>query len=107
MTHSAIWLTIIVAGIAAFALRLSFFALPERFDLPRLLLRALRFVPAAMLSALTLPALLYPGGDYSLFSLDERLLAGFIAAIVAWRTGSVLLTIGVGMASLWVFQTVI
>ena len=35
-----------------------------------------------------------------------RLLAGVLAVVVAWRTKNVLLTIGVGMAALWVLMGV-
>ncbi|MGH2374135.1 MAG: AzlD domain-containing protein [bacterium] len=33
-----------------------------------------------------------------------RLIAGVLAAGVAWRTKNVFLTIGVGMALLWILQ---
>lgn len=36
--------------------------------------------------------------------IDVRVLAGGLAAVVAWRTGSMLATIGVGMAVLWGVQ---
>jgi branched-subunit amino acid transport protein len=35
---------------------------------------------------------------------NTRLVAGALAALVAWRTKNVLLTIGVGMAALWILQ---
>ena len=33
-----------------------------------------------------------------------RLLAGLVAALIAWRTRSVLFTLGGGMAALWTLQ---
>ena len=36
---------------------------------------------------------------------NERLLAGLVAALIAWRTRSVPLTLAGGMATLWILQT--
>ena len=36
--------------------------------------------------------------------LNPRLLAGIIAALVAWRTRNTMLTILAGMAALWIVQ---
>jgi branched-subunit amino acid transport protein len=35
---------------------------------------------------------------------NERLLAGLVAVLIAWRTRSVLFTLGGGMATLWALQ---
>ena len=106
MSGFGLVLTVAGAGIAALALRLSFIAVSGRVELPELLRRALRFVPAAVLLSLAAPSLLYVDGALELSAGNERLLAGALAAVVAWRTGSVLLTIGVGMGSLWVLQAI-
>ncbi len=58
-------------------------------------------------SAFTTPELLRPGGALDMSLGNVRLLAGVLAAGVAWRTKNVLLTIGVGMVALWVLQGVI
>ena len=106
MSGFGLVLTVAGAGIAALALRLSFIAVSGRVELPELLRRALRFVPAAVLLSLAAPSLLYVDGALELSAGNERLLAGALAAVVAWRTGRVLLTIGVGMGSLWVLQAI-
>lgn len=92
---------ILGAAVVTYALRLSFVLLLGRVTLPEIVVRALRFVPAAVLSALVLPALVYRGTTLALSPSNPRLLAGLIAAVVAWRTNNILLTISVGMASLW------
>jgi len=51
--------------------------------------------------------LLRPGGALDLSFGNVRLLAGVLAALVAWRTKNVLLTIAVGMVALWVLQVVV
>lgn len=59
------------------------------------------FVPAAVLAALVLPAL-FPSGDPVVEALlGARFVAGGVATLVAWRTGSMMATIAAGMAVLW------
>jgi branched-subunit amino acid transport protein len=50
------------------------------------------------------PELLMPGGDFDFSLGNGRLLAGVLAAMVAWRTKNVVLTILVGMAALYILQ---
>jgi branched-subunit amino acid transport protein len=103
----SLWLTIIAMGLVTFGLRLSLIALLGRFEVPPLISRALRFVPPAVLSAIALPELLQPGGHLNLTLGNARLLAGLLAVVVAWRTRNVLLTVGAGMAALWVLQSLV
>jgi branched-subunit amino acid transport protein len=99
-----LWLTIFGMGIITFAIRLSLIALMGRIEVPLLIQRALRFVPPAVLSAIIFPELLIRNGTLDASFGNLRLLAGALAALVAWRTKNVLLTIGVGMAALWILQ---
>jgi branched-subunit amino acid transport protein len=99
-----VWLVIISMGVLTYAIRLSVIALVGRVAIPSLVQRALRFVPPAVLSAIVFPELLQPGGTVDLSLGNERLLAGILAAVVAWRSKNVLLTIAVGMAALWTLQ---
>ena len=97
---SGVWLAIVVAGVGTFLLRASFLFLFERVGgVPSRLERALRYVPAAVLAALVVPALAAPDGAPTVVG-NDRLLAGALAALVAWRTESVLATIVVGMVAL-------
>ena len=100
----SIWLTIIGMGIITFAIRLTPIVLLERFELSPRLRQALKFVPAAVLSAIIFPELFMPEGTIDISLTNERLIAGLIAAVVAWRTKNVLWTIGVGMGVLWLLQ---
>lgn len=104
MSAMWLWLTIVGMGLITFAIRLAPFLLPASAQLPEWLLRALRYVPAAVLSAIIAPELLMPGGTFDLSLGNERLLAGLVAVLVAWRTRNVLMTVGVGMVVLWVLQ---
>ncbi|MBP6471381.1 MAG: AzlD domain-containing protein [Chloroflexi bacterium] len=101
-----IWIAIIGMGIITYALRLGPILLMERIEISGTARQALRFVPAAVLSAIIFPELLMPGGALDISLGNERLLAGLLAAVVAWRTKNVLWTIAMGMAALWLLQAV-
>jgi branched-subunit amino acid transport protein len=94
----------IAIGLFTFATRLSFISLLGNREIPDLARRALRFVPPAVLTAIFVPELLMPGGELYLSPANDRLVAGLLAAIVAWRTKNVLLTIVAGLASLYLLQ---
>ena len=106
MSTLTLWLTIAGAGAVTFALRLSFIALLGRTKIPIFLGRALQFVPAAVLTAVVIPLLFYENGALEVSLGNERLLAGLVAALIAWRTRSVLFTLGGGMATLWTLQAI-
>lgn len=94
---SRIWPTILIAGAGTYAMRASFLAFAHRMaTVPPGLARLLRQIPPAALAALVLPALVRPEGHFDLF--QPRLLAGILAALVAWRTRNVGLTLVVGMS---------
>ena len=101
-----IWLIIIGMGIITYLIRLTPILLLERVGMRSELQQALKFVPAAVLSAIIFPELLMPGGTLDISFGNERLLAGLLAAVVAWRTKNILVTIGVGMVALWILQAV-
>jgi branched-subunit amino acid transport protein len=95
------WLIIGLIGLGTFALRLSFIELIDRFALPAVMRRGLRFVPPAVLAALVIPALVHGGAEGGEFH-NPRLLAGLMAGIVAWYTRSVVWTLCAGMGTIWV-----
>jgi branched-subunit amino acid transport protein len=97
----SMWLTLLAAGSATYLIRLSFIALAHRGTPPAWITRSLRLVPAAVLSALILPAVLAPQGVMQLWPPSPRTLAGMAAVLVAWKTRSILLTLIVGMSILW------
>ena len=106
MSTLTLWLTIAGAGTVTFALRLSFIALVGRVEIPPFFERALRFVPAAVLTAVVIPLLFYENGALEVSLGNERLPAGLAASLIAWRTRSIPLTLVGGMAALWIFQAI-
>ncbi len=95
---SRVWVVIVVAGAGTFAMRASFIAFAHRLaTVPPGVQRLLRQIPPAALASLVVPAFVRPHGSLDL--TQPRLAAGVLATIVAWRTGSVALTLVVGMAA--------
>jgi branched-subunit amino acid transport protein len=97
-----LWLLIVLLGGITFLERSAFF-LGSRVVLSPRLQRGLRFLPAALLTALLMPSLVLSGAPPTP-GMSSRLIAGGIAAVVAWRTRRVLLTVVVGMSVLWSLQ---
>ena len=76
----------------------------ERIQLPPLLVSALRYVPAAVLTAIWAPELLLNKGVLAIALGNERLLAGAVAIAVAWRWRLTFATILAGLAALHLFD---
>jgi branched-subunit amino acid transport protein len=93
---SRVWTTVVLAGAGTYAMRALFLAFAHRMaDVPPAVQRILRQIPPAALAAITLPALVRPHGELDLW--QPRLLAGAVAAAVAWRTRNIALTLVVGL----------
>lgn len=99
-----IWLVILLGGLLTYAMRLSFIYLMEKIEFPEWLRNSLRLVPPAVLSAIVFPELLVENGQVNLTLDNNRLIAGIVAILVAWRTRNTLLTIGAGMVVLLLLQ---
>ncbi|MBK9711796.1 MAG: AzlD domain-containing protein [Kouleothrix sp.] len=99
-----IWLTIIGMALATYATRVVTM-LALRDEVAPWLRRWLGYVPAAVFTALILPPLLLreDGGARAL-AIGPALPAGIIGALVAWRSGNILLTIAAGMAAFWALR---
>lgn len=100
MNDLAIWATMFGMGLVTLLSRLSFIAAWGRINLPEGLREALRFVPPAVLAAIIVPALVFANGQLNLSADNDRLIAGLVATLIAWRTRNALATIVVGMVTL-------
>jgi branched-subunit amino acid transport protein len=101
-----LWIVIVAVGALNYLSRLSFIAVFARRSVPPLLARALRYVPAAMLTALIVPMVL-PAEPLSWSVLPSpRVVAALVAGVVAWFTHSTPKTLVAGMAALWLLQAV-
>jgi branched-subunit amino acid transport protein len=98
---------LLIAGmaLATFACRYPVLALVSRVALPEALLRAMRFLPPAILTAIILPAVLMPDGQRINFHYaNSHLVAALVAGVIAWWTQHLLLTIVVSMGSFWLWR---
>lgn len=99
-----LWLIVIGMGLITYSIRVVMFVLLDRITLTSGVRHGLRYVPTAVLSAIIFPELVRPEGGVDLSLGNARLLAGMVAAVVAWRTQNVLWTIAAGMGTLWLLQ---
>ena len=99
---------VVVGGMASVTIliRYPILALVSRVKLSDGAIRALRYVPVAVLTAIIIPDLVLSGGEPSLALSNAYLYAGIIAAVIAWRTRNLLATIGVGMLIFFVWRAV-
>ena len=99
------WTVILVVGALNFLSRLSFIALFAHFEMPPFVARGLRFVPAAMLTAIVVPSVVFSAPGTLAFSYtNPKVVAAVVAAAVAWRTKNAVATMGTGMVALWLTQ---
>ena len=98
-----LWTVIIIVGVLNYLSRLSFIAFFARRSMPPVLARALKYVPAAMLTALILPMIVVETATLGSPSAI-RILAAVVAGIVGFITRNTLATVVVGMAALWLLQ---
>ncbi|MFJ4068909.1 AzlD domain-containing protein [Pseudomonas sp. NPDC089996] len=98
------WITFVLIGLGTFAIRLSFIEFYGALRIPPMLRRALVYVPASVLAALVLPAVVFEAGQPGIDWGNPQIPAAVAAGVVAWRTRSTLLTLAVGMGVLWGLQ---
>ena len=98
------FLLILGMGLVTFAVRYPALALVGKMPLPARVSEALRYVPPAVLAAIIVPTVLMPNGPLEISLQNTRLLAGLVAAGVAWKTRNLLLTIVLGMGALLVLN---
>ena len=99
---------IMLAGMFAvtFFIRYILLAAAERFTMPDLMERALYFVPPAVLTAILVPAVLLPQGEWDL-SLSNAYIFGGLAAVaggVLLRKHTLMASIVSGLAVFFVWR---
>ena len=90
---------LLILGMMAvtFGVRYPILALSGRIRMPPWLVKALNYVPVAVLSAITVPIMLAPRGDLQLNLANEYLVAGVASIIFVAFTRHLLWTIVLGM----------
>jgi len=96
--RTEIVIAIVVMALVTFFTRFASLAVWGNADLSPRLRRFLKYVPTAILTALIAPTLLAPHGYVEVSTNNSYLIAGTIAALLAWFRQSPLVTLGGGMA---------
>lgn len=100
---------LLIAGmmLVTFGVRYSTLAIIGRLQLPDWIVRSLRYVPVAVLTAISVPEVLMPQGVIHVSLNNAYFVAGVASTAVAWRTKNLLLTILVGMLLFFLWKNVI
>ncbi len=99
------WLIVVAVGAGTYFARLSFIGALGRRRLPPVAERALDYVAPAVFAALVFPAVVLREGSVDVApATNPRLLAAALAALVAWRSKSVVAVFAVGMGALWILD---
>lgn len=91
--------------IATFSIRYVMFGASSRVKLSPGLLRALRYVPPVVLSAIVVPEVLLSSGELSIGWMNARLVGAIAAILISYTTRNLLLTIIIGMATFFGWQS--
>jgi branched-subunit amino acid transport protein len=106
LSHTAVWVTLVITGIGTYLTRLSFLAVAGRFrDLSPRAERGLSLIPPAVLASLVAPAVLVVDGSFD--PLNTRLVAAAAAAVAGYLSKNVMVTLVVGIAVLMVLDALV
>lgn len=89
----ALWIAILGMALATFPTRASFLVFGHGLRFPPALVRALGYVPVAVLTAIVVPEALAPGGVANLSPSNPYLVGTLVAGLIAWKTGRTLLAV--------------
>lgn len=106
MTTTEAWM---IGGMMAvtFGIRYFLFAMADRIRLAPWLESSLKFIPPAVLTAITLPAVLLPKGDWHLSPGNPYLIAALVSLAAAIIGRNLLLTIALGLAAFFVHRLLV
>jgi branched-subunit amino acid transport protein len=93
--------------VVTFSVRYPVLALLGKVPLPPTVLSALKYIPVAVLTAIIVPEVLLREGQLNVSPTNGYLIAALAAVLISWRTKNLLLTIVLGMGTLWVWQAVV
>lgn len=106
MDSLSLWSLIFACGLLTFSTRFLPLTglLPKQ--LPPLIERAMHFVPVAVLSPIVIYGVFLPEGSLA-FDQNMRIFAALLALVATLITGRVMVTIVVGMGSLWLLERLV
>ncbi len=98
------WLLILGMMVVTFGIRYFLLAFAGRIKMPSLLVASLNYIPPAVLTAMTVPAVLFPKGELHLSYTNPYLVAAVVATAAGIVTKSLLATIAIGLLAFFAFQ---
>lgn len=101
-----IWFLIILSGLITFSMRFIFLTHVMPAHLSPLMTTAMRLVPLAVLWTIIVAEIFISDAEIADIGTNMRLYAALGAALIAWRTKSVISTIMGGMGLYWLFSYV-
>jgi branched-subunit amino acid transport protein len=93
-----LWAAILGMMAVTFPVRASFLVFGHSLRFPPTLVRALGYVPVAVLTAITVPEAVAPGGQVNLSLTNPYLIGTLVAGFIAWKSGRTLLAVGISFA---------
>ncbi len=99
---------ILIGGMAAvtFGIRYFLLAVAERVSMPEIVRTALNYIPPAVLTAITVPAVLLPQGEWFLSLSNPYLIAGIVATAAGVLSKNLLVTIASGLGAFFLYQLI-
>lgn len=98
------WLLILGMMAVTFGVRYFLFALADRIKMPAWMESALQYIPPAVLTAITLPAVLLPRGEWYVSYTNPYIIAAVFATGIGALTKNLLATIAVGLAAFFAWR---
>lgn len=97
---------VMIAGMAAvtFGIRYFLFALADRIRMAPWIEASLKFIPPAVLIAITLPAVLLPQGEWHLSFSNPYLVAALATTAAGIGTRNLLATIAIGLGAFFMYR---
>ena len=95
-----VWVVIVALGAGTFLMRFSFLGLLGDRPLPPLILRLLRYTPVAVFPGIIAPLVAYPAATEGVFDPARGLAAAVTLLLAVW-TRNLLLSLGLGGATLY------
>ena len=103
MTASEVWMVLGMMAVT-FGIRYFLFALADRMRMAAWIEASLKFIPPAVLTAITLPAVLLPRGDWQLSFSNPYLVSAAAAVAAGVVTRNLMATIAIGLASFFILR---
>lgn len=107
MTTVNEFLLILGMTLVTFGVRYPTLALVGKVPMPPAVIRALRYVPVAVLTAIIATEVFYRDGVLTFNPTNPYFIAALVAIGVSWRTKNLLLTIVLGMVGFFAWRALL